>query len=570
MMDAETTTHHPPPNTQHPPHNATVLIVGAGPTGLTLGIELARRGVPFRLIDREAVRPTTSRALGTQPRTVEVFRLMGISEAALRPATRPRAFRFMEGRRTLARIAFDDSGAGAPAAPLIMDESETERVLEERLVGYGGSVERGVALEGFRIDGEEAVAVLVAVDGAEEVQTRFLIGCDGANSTVRRDAGIGFVGGSYPERFLLADLDLDWEVPRDELTIWFGDAAGIAAAVPLPRERRWRIIVALDPAETDTLHFTESEAAARAEDELRRRAELPLRRIGDPLWASAFHIYRKLAGRYRAGPVFLAGDAAHVHSPVGGQGMNTGIQDAFNLGWKLALAARGQAAPGLLDSYERERRPVARAVLRGTDLGSRLLFGAHPVGRGLREYLLPAATNLGPVRRRLLAALSELTIGYRHSPLSVDAADGEDGRFRWERDRAGVRAGDRVPDADVRTPDGHTERLFDVISRGWTLLLFPGETDASAGPRAIAHLVRDMVGDAAQVFLVAASAREPMGDVPLLLDPGGVTVRAFAAQEGLAALIRPDGYLGFRGPLDRPGELASYLARIFAMRMAGG
>ena len=556
----------PPPNTHYPAPTTHVLIVGAGPTGLTLAIELARRGVAFRLIDRETERPTTSRALGTQPRTVEVFRLMGIPEAELRPATRPRAFRFMEGRRTLARVAFADGGAGEPVAPLIMDEAETERVLEERLTGYGGRVERGVELEGFRIEGDEAVAVLVAADGAEEVRTRFLVGCDGANSTVRRDAGIGFVGGSYPERFLLADLELDWEIPHDEGTIWFGDQAGVAAAVPLPGERRWRIIVALGTAEADAPEYSAAAAAARAEAELQRRAEIPLRRVGDPLWASAFHIHRKLADRYRAGSVFLAGDAAHVHSPVGGQGMNTGIQDAFNLGWKLALAAQHRAAPGLLDTYETERRPVARAVLRGTDIGTRLLLGANPVGRGFREYLLPVVTGLRPVRERLLAAVSELRIGYRHSPLSVDARDDETGRLRLERG-SGLRAGDRVPDAELLEPGGRRVRLFECIARGWAMLLFPGETGASGQLREIAGQMREMVGGAVDIFLVAETTPTDDAGAAVLLDPVGEVGQIFAARERLVVLVRPDGYLGYRGRPDQAGELASYLARIFAMRM---
>ena len=549
------------------PDETRVLIVGAGPTGLTLAIELARRGVPFRIIDKALARPTTSRALGTQPRTVEVFRLMGIPASELTPALRPRAFQFKEGERTLARVEFARGGDAGPAAPLIMDESDTERVLEHRLQAYGGRVERGIELQSYRVEGDRVIGVVTGPDGSTAIDTRFLVGADGAQSTVRREAGIPFVGSTYPERFLLADLDLDWSIPHDEGTVWFGDDAGVAAAIPLPGERRWRLIVALSAPDAANIEQAPAAIANRAEAALRSRAGIPLRRVGEPIWASSFHIHRRLAERYRAGPIFLAGDAAHVHSPVGGQGMNTGIQDAFNLGWKLALASRGVAAPGLLDSYEVERRPVAEGVLRGTDLGTRLVLGANPVGRAIREYLFPVATQVPPIRDRLLATASELRVGYRRSPLSVDADDpGE--RSRWRR-RGGLRAGDRVPDATLLDPAGGDHRtLFELLSLGWTLLLLPGKTIDRPRLDSLvdaARQVAEAVGDAVQSYLIIARRVPEEPTLPMLLDQHGDVERIFSARNGLVALVRPDGYLGYRGRPDQAGELASYLARVFAM-----
>src|SRR5215210_5047830 len=429
-------THRPSPIT---------LIVGAGPTGLTLAVELARRGVPFRIIDREPERTRTSRAIGTQARTVEVFRLMGIPETALQPAARPRALRFAERDRTLARIAFDDGLPGASPRLISMDESDTERVLEQRLGQLGGQVEWSTQLLGFRVDGERVSASLEGPDGTSELETRFLVGADGAHSTVRHEAGIRFAGAAYSERFLLADLDLDWDLPHDEGHIWIGDD-GLVAAIPLPGERRYRVIVPLPPAYAAKEYACEAEIAAEAETLLRQRTGVTLVRIGDPAWASAFRIQRRQADRYRRGPVFLAGDAAHVHSPVGGQGMNTGIQDAFNLGWKLALAARDQAAPGLLDTYQAERHPIARSVLRGTHLGTQLVLAQNPLMRAVRKRAVPAVVNIPPVRRRILTAVSQLAIGYRGSFLSVDADDREEPRGWLHRDALGFRAGDRVPD----------------------------------------------------------------------------------------------------------------------------
>src|SRR5215210_5844371 len=280
-------THRPSPIT---------LIVGAGPTGLTLAVELARRGVPFRIIDREPERTRTSRAIGTQARTVEVFSLMGIPELALEPATRPRALRFAERDRTLARIPFDDGLPGSSPRLISMDESDTERVLERRLEQLGGQVEWSTLLLGFRVDGKRVTASLQGPDGTSQLETRFLVGADGAHSVVRREAGIGFAGAAYPEHFLLADLDIDWNLPHDEGHIWIGND-GLVAAIPLPGERRYRVIVPLPSAYATKEYESEAEIAAEAEIFLGQRTGVPLRRVGDPVWASAFRIQRRQADR---------------------------------------------------------------------------------------------------------------------------------------------------------------------------------------------------------------------------------------------------------------------------------
>ena len=549
-----------------------VLIVGAGPAGLTLAIELARRGVTFRLIERQPTRPKTSRAIGTQARTVETFQLMGIPASALEPAARPRALRLAERGRTLARIPFNDPGMDEPVSLLSMDESDTERVLEERLRQLGGRIERGIELTGLRIDGGHAVATLSGAEGIAKVRPRFVVGADGAHSTVRQEAGIGFAGSAYAERFLLADLDIDWELPHDEGHIWLGED-GLAAVIPLPGERRYRLIVPLPPAEAHVENASEAELAADAEDLLRRRSGIPLRRIGDPVWASAFRIQRRQADRYREGPVFVVGDAAHVHSPVGAQGMNTGIQDAFNLGWKLALAAEGRAAPGLLDTYQAERHPIARGVLLGTDLGTRFVLSNNPVMQAAREHGAPALTRLPPLRHRFLETLAQLRVGYRGSFLSVDADQGEASLSRLRRGPRRLRAGERVPDASLlRARKGEAISLFELFAQGWTLLLFPGKAatpDTIAALGALAREARDTVGDAVQAFIVVDAPPADLPATPVLVDPGGEVARRFGAGTGLAALVRPDGYLGYRGRPGQAGELASYLARVFAMRVAG-
>ena len=560
------------PNTPTPNHPATsVLIVGAGPTGLTLAIELARRGIAYRLIDRDAARAPTSRAIGTQARTVEVFHLMGIPQSALQPAVWPRALRLAERERTLARLPFG-SGPGASPRLLSMDESDTERVLEERLVGLGGRVEWNTELTTFRLDGDRVVASVNGPAGPSEIEAQFLVGADGAHSVVRRGAGIAFAGAAYPERFLLTDMDIEWELSHEEGHVWIGDD-GLVAAIPLPGDRHFRLIVPLPPAESATEYPTESAIATRAEALLRQRTGLPLRRVGEPAWASAFHIQRRQAAHYRQGPIFIAGDAAHVHSPVGGQGMNMGIQDAFNLGWKLALAAQGLAAPGLLDTYEAERHPVGRGVLRGTHLATRVFLARNPIMHVVREQIVPALITMPPVRRRALATISQLTVAYRDSPLASNADEPDDVRDWLHRAAPGIRAGDRVPDAALTdAATGARVSLFDLVARGWTLLLFPS---AKATPERLAQVeglagqTREMVGDAVQPYVVLNAPSEIALTTPILVDGSGAAGRIVGASRGLAALVRPDGYLGYRGRPDQPGALASYLARIFAMRMRG-
>jgi 2-polyprenyl-6-methoxyphenol hydroxylase-like FAD-dependent oxidoreductase len=555
--------------TPSPSSYPDTLIVGAGPTGLTLAIELARRGILFRIIDRETERTKTSRAIGTQARTVEVFRLMGIPESALEPAARPRALRFAERDRTLARISFGENLPGAPRL-ISMDEADTERVLEQRLEQLGGRVERSTQLLGFRVDGERVTSTVQGPGGTSEIKTWFLVGADGAHSTVRREAGIGFAGAAYLERFLLVDLDLDWELSHDEGHIWIGDD-GLVAAIPLPGERRYRVIVPLPAAYAAKEYQSEAEIAAEAETLLGQRTGVSLRRIGDPAWASAFRIQRRQADRYRCGPVFLAGDAAHVHSPVGGQGMNTGIQDAFNLGWKLALAARDQAAPGLLDTYQAERHPIAQGVLRGTHLGTRLFLAQNPLMRAVREQAVPLIISIAPIRRRILAAISQLTINYRGSFLSVDADSRDEARGWLRLHGRGLRAGDRVPDGTLVDPRGNTSvALFDLISQGWTLLIFPGDeatAETTGALEQITRQVQNAVGDAVRSYLVLDTPVRGDGAETELLDPTHKVAGVFGARQGVVTLVRPDGYLGYRGRLDQQGELASYLARVFAMRL---
>jgi 2-polyprenyl-6-methoxyphenol hydroxylase-like FAD-dependent oxidoreductase len=538
-----------------------VVIVGAGPTGLTLGIELARRNVPFLLIDRDLVPPTTSRAIGLQTRTAEMLRILGIPQQSLQPSIQPRSLCLEEGSRTLACINFDAADSGGVALTVI-DESDTERILRTRLEELGSSVQRGTELLSFQVSDDGVVATLRDASGEHEVRSRYLVGADGAHSLVRHDTSIPFVGTAYPEQFILADLHIAWDLPHDMGHLWIG-GDHLAAVLPLPPAQRYRVILPLAEGHELPANVTDAQIGDLAVQLLRERSGVSFNVLGPPVWASAFRISRRHAAHYRKGPVFLAGDAAHVHSPVGGQGMNTGIQDSCNLGWKLALAVRGQAAPGLLDTYEEERAPIAHEVLRNTDLATKAVLSQNDIVREVRRRVIPLLAASPQIRERLMPLVGQLNVNYRGSFLAVDGD-------AHARGRPGLEAGDRVPDQKLRTPDGTSARLYDLVAQGWVLLLF-ADDDASperlAALQGLAALSQSMAGNTVQPILISSGTPQGLDGLTTLLDPGGEMARRFGAEAGLAALVRPDGYLGYRGPLEAGGPFASYLARVFAMRM---
>ena len=545
----------------NPAPTADVLIVGAGPTGLTLGIELARRNVPFMLIERDAARPTTSRAIGLQTRTAEMLQILGIPRSALQPSLRPRAVCLEEGQRTLACITFD-AGDTDGVMLTIIDETDTERILQARLEALGGVVQRGTELLSYLEEGDGVTATLRDADGEREVRARYLVGADGAHSLVRRAAGIPFEGSAYPEQFILADLDLEWGLPHDTGHVWIGGEQ-LAAVLPLPAANRYRVILPLAPAVVLPANPSEAEIGDLAIELLRERTGVPLKVQGAPVWASAFRISRRQASQYRKGPVFLAGDAAHVHSPVGGQGMNTGIQDACNLGWKLALATKGQAAPGLLDTYFAERAPIAHDLLRNTDLATRAVLSQNDLMREVRRHVIPVLASSPRVRQRLMPVVGQLNVNYRGSFLAVDAGSAR-------RRRSGLLAGDRVPDQELQTAAGDPVRLSGLVAQGWTLLLFAGADATPERHRALRDLAgvsQSVVGDAVHPVRVVPTPTDNVAGSITLLDAHGEVATRFGASAGLAVLVRPDGYLGYRGALEDTGAFASYLARVFAMRM---
>ncbi|WP_328766665.1 FAD-dependent monooxygenase [Streptomyces sp. NBC_00286] len=525
----------------HPGRDVTtvvdILVVGAGTTGLTLALEAHDHGARIRVVERrpEPFRP--SRALILHPRTLEVLRPLGVTDALLELADPAPAVDLHLGSRVvetrLADLALPDTAF--PHLSL-MRQMDVERVLTRALAGRGVTVERGTELTTVRDDGHSVRAVLRSRHGIEEIRCPFVVGCDGPASTVRDCAGIGWHGRPYAEEVVLADLDLGGISERSGAEVFAG-RQGLLFLFPLGEQATWRLLATRASTDGAGQNFGQpGSAVPQAElQHLLNDAGLQ-NRIERLAWSARVPLQCGLAGRFRRGRLFLAGDAAHNYSPATGQGMNAGIQDAVNLGWKLGFAAsdpRGESADGrgadvLLDSYDRERRAAAhrRLVLTHTAFWAEASTGRIP--SWLRAVAAPLTAPAIPAllhRRRLVAEairlISQLRVNYRRSPLSVEGTPPL---------RGAPRPGDRLPDAIV-SAEGPPRRLHELLARPGVHLLLQREADPppDAVPGPLVTVLR------------------------LTNSPG----------RGLMA-VRPDGHVGFRCGTADPAGLTGWLSLIGA------
>ncbi|WP_446215077.1 FAD-dependent monooxygenase [Micromonospora sp. IBHARD004] len=522
-----------------------VLIVGAGPTGLALAAQLAADGVRPRLVDRSTDRVHESRALAIQPRTLEVLARFGVTDQLIADGN-PAVRLHLHVRNRVLTLPMFDLGLADTAYPhlLFLSQAETERILCEHVRTSGVTVERGVELVDLRSTTDQVTCRLRHRDGREEtVGARYVVGCDGAHSAVRRDAGIAFEGSSYPQTFVLADVEADG-LTTGAAHAFLSDT-GMLLFFPLGRPASWRLLVMRPPADPTPPDATVTLDQVQALTDGYTGGAV---RLHDPVWMTNFRLHHRAARHYRAGRILLAGDAAHIHSPAGAQGMNTGIQDAVNLGWKLAHTLRGGGAAGLLDTYEPERAPIGRMVLRFTDRAFTIATSTNPLVRFARTRVAPAVIPLAARARagRAFAfrTVAELDIRYRRSPLSVEGP---------RPPRRGPRAGDRLPDGPV-VRDGRSTTLHQVTGApGWHLLLCgPGRTWAA---ERVEQLRR---GRGLTVHRLGA------GDEPgTLHDPDGRALHRLGLGADAAALylVRPDGHIGFRSGAEGWTALVGYLDR---------
>ncbi|MHC9293486.1 FAD-dependent monooxygenase [Mycobacterium sp. LTG2003] len=476
-----------------------VVVVGAGPSGLAAACALQAAGVTVRVFDKADGPAVTSRALGLQPRGVEVLdRLGALGDLPEHGLPVARVAVHVDGR-PLAMLPIGRPVRLHGPAALLMSQADIEGALRKRLTELGGTVEWGMPVTGLTA-GPDGVTLRVT---DTDVRCGWVVGADGAHSVVRKAAGIGFPGVPIIERFLLADVHAAIDQTREGATAW-ARGQKLLAAFPLPGDNLWRLMtpappgVPDDPAADDIACYLGSRLAEETEGT-----------IDSIVWTSSFRIHRRLADAYRRGRVLLAGDAAHIHSPFGGQGMNTGIGDAENLAFKLALVVTGRADAQLLDTYEAERRPIASDVLKTTSGLTEIVAGPGRTARFIRDHIAVPLLNRAWMRRLIAEKSSQLQVSYRRGPW---------GASRWS---PGIRPGDRVADRECVAADGSAVRLYEALGPSWAVLGAPEYADA---------------------------ARDRLGDVTALHD---------GADTSQARLIRPDGHLAWLG--SDPADLQAWL-----------
>jgi len=493
-----------------------VLIVGAGPTGLVLALWLTRQGIRVRIVDKGDGPGSSSRAMAVQARTLELYRQLGLDREVVESGLRNPAINVWAKGRRRARLDFGDAGTRLTPFPfvLIFPQDRHERLLIRHLEAAGVRVEHRTELLGFEDEGVRVLARLRGGGGEETCAAAWLAGCDGAHSTVRHQIGSSFEGGTYEQVFYVADVEIEGAAADGEIHLSL-EHADFVILLAHTRTGMARLIGAVrrDREDEGELEFEDVRQHAIAS------LGLQVRKVN---WFSHYRVHHRVSGRYRRGRAFLLGDAAHVHSPAGGQGMNTGIGDAVNLAWKLAEVQRGRAPPALLDSYEAERIAFARKLVETTDRVFAFVTAEGNLADFMRTRIMPlfasAAYAIGPSREFMFRVLSQTAIHYHDSPLSEGMA-------------GQVRAGERLPWIGHDGPDNHAP----LNAIAWQ-----------------AHVYGEPAAD------LAAWCRD--AGLPLQVFPWSQACYDAGLARDATYVVRPDGHVALCDPAGAPYRVEHYFA----------
>jgi 2-polyprenyl-6-methoxyphenol hydroxylase-like FAD-dependent oxidoreductase len=531
-------------------HSTDVLIVGAGPTGLLLACELARQGVSFRLIDRSARPSKLSRGTGIHSRSLEILDDLGLIDRIVDQGSWLPATSIYRDRELLRRIPLDHNPTPTEPYPsiLILEQAKAERILTEALAAQGVEIERRCELRNFTQFADGVSVTLARKKMLERWNCRYIVGCDGPKSRVREILGIDFAGFTYPRPYLLAEVEMKWDLPP-EMHRFLGDSVDLLA-VPLGgdlfRLTAWENAPedTSENPEGETLHRTMG--AAPSLEQVQEMLDRTVPGISKAVEARTLLRYRiesRLASSYGSGRAFIAGDACHVHPPTGSQGLNTGFQDAYNLGWKLAAVVKGESPQPLLHSYESERRPVGHWVLNNTNQAATSRFELA----GRRFFMMG--------NKFLMARWNQLSVNYRDSSIVAQMERVTDSRA--------LQAGDRAPDGLVMNSKEESKRLFELF-RGCQhhLLVFSGVGIENL--LEVVTTIQDRYARWIEVHLIGEPSEGWPSD-KTWSDPEGGVAQAYSVREATAILVRPDGYVGARVGKYMGQQFLLYLEGCFAL-----
>jgi 2-polyprenyl-6-methoxyphenol hydroxylase-like FAD-dependent oxidoreductase len=507
-----------------------VLIIGAGPTGLALACQLIRYGLDFVIIDKKEATTPYSKAIGVQARTLEIYEQIGLADKLIGLGARVEKARMFAGGKVRGEAQFKDLGQGLSPYPyvLIVEQGKHEALLYDHIKAAGKDVRWQTELVGFEQDEAQVTASIRSADGkTESVEAKYMVGCDGAKSIVRHNLGLQFEGSTFERMFYVADVQIDWEFGHDALQVFLMKNS-LLAFFPMVGDKRYRIVGTFpdefDKDEGDVLY-------GEIEQQIKQDTELKLD-ITDVNWFSTYRVHTRHVDKFSVGRCFLAGDSAHIHSPAGAQGMNTGIQDGYNLAWKLAWVVNGNASGELLNTYNEERLPNAETLTKTTDRFFGMVASPEPFLVFTRLYVFPYIAqflfSLDVVKRFVFPRISQIGINYEDDTLSQ-----ESGNF-------GIKAGDRMPWFEVEGASIY-DRLRDPVFH--LIVFFDGKTEVPALPDDLMEKWKGKI-DSTVISLYPQVAE------------------IFGTKESFFIILRPDNYIGLISNDFSPDGVRKYLDRV--------